>query len=47
MGLRAGELGDAVVFFAAAAYLARAWRTRSKPFQSAQKPALERDSSVM
>ena len=47
MGLRAGELGDAVVFIGAAAYLARAWRTRTKPFQPAQKPALERDSSVM
>jgi prolipoprotein diacylglyceryltransferase len=47
LGLRAGELGDAVVFIGAAAYLAHAWRTRTKPFQSAQKPALERDSSVM
>src|SRR5215470_1942729 len=47
LGLRAGELGDAVVFIAAAAYLARIWRRRTKPFQPAQKPALERDSSVM
>src|SRR5262249_13498998 len=33
LGLRAGELGDAVVFIGAAAYLARAWRMRAKPFQ--------------
>jgi len=47
LGLRAGELGDAVVLIGAAAYLARTWRMRTKPLQSAQKPALERDSSVM
>src|SRR5215468_402164 len=47
LGLRAGELGDAVVLVGAVAYLARTWRMRSKPFQPAQKPALERDSSVM
>jgi len=47
LGLRAGELGDAVVFIGAAAYLARIWRRRTNTFQGAQKPALERDSSVM
>lgn len=47
LGLRAGELGDAAVLVGAAAYLARTRRTRTKPLQPAQKPALESDSSVM
>jgi prolipoprotein diacylglyceryltransferase len=47
LGLRAGELGDAAVLVGATVYLARTRRMRTKPFQSAQKPALERDSPVM
>lgn len=47
LGLRAGELGDAAVLVGAAAYLVRTRRTRIKPLQPAQKPALESDSSVM
>jgi len=47
LGLRAGELGDAVVLIGAAAYLARTRRMRTKPHSAAHKPALERDSSVM
>lgn len=47
LGLRAGELGDAVVLIGAAVYLARTRRMRNRPLQAAQKPALERDSPVM
>jgi hypothetical protein len=47
LGLRAGELGDAVVLVGAAVYLAHTRRMRTKPFQAAQKAALERDSPVM
>jgi prolipoprotein diacylglyceryltransferase len=47
LGLRAGELGDAVVLVGATVYLARTRRMRIKPFQPPQKPALERDSPVM
>ncbi len=47
LGLRAGELGDAAVLVGAAVYLARTRRMRTRPYQAAQKPALERDSSVM
>ena len=47
LGLRAGELGDAVVLVGAAVYLARTRRMRTKPLQAAQKAVLERDSSVM
>jgi len=47
LGLRAGELGDAVVLVGAAVYLARTRRMRNKPIQAAQKAVLERGSSVM
>ena len=47
LGLRAGELGDAVVLIGAAAYLARTRRMRTKHHSAAHKSALERDSSVM
>jgi prolipoprotein diacylglyceryltransferase len=47
LGLRAGELGDAVVLVGAAVYLARTRRMRNKPLQAAQKAVLERGSSVM
>jgi prolipoprotein diacylglyceryltransferase len=47
LGLRAGELGDAALLVGAAVYLARTRRMRIRPFQAAQKPALERDSPVM
>lgn len=47
LGLRAGELGDAAVLVGATVYLARTRRMRTKPLQGAQRPALERDSSVM
>lgn len=49
LGVRAGELGDAVVLVGAAVYVARTRRMRTKPLQAvaAQKPALERDSPVM
>jgi prolipoprotein diacylglyceryltransferase len=47
LGLRAGELGDAVVLIGATIYLARTRRMRNTPFQAAQKTALERDSPVM
>jgi prolipoprotein diacylglyceryltransferase len=46
-GLRAGELGDAVVLVGAAVYLAGTRRTRIKSVQAAHKPALESDSPVM
>uniref|UniRef100_UPI0026337917 prolipoprotein diacylglyceryl transferase family protein n=1 Tax=Trebonia sp. TaxID=2767075 RepID=UPI0026337917 len=47
LGLRAGELGDAMVFIGAAIYFARTRRMRTRPVQPAQKPAVERDSPVM
>ena len=47
LGLRAGELGDAVVLVGAAVYLARTRRMRIKPHSAAHKPALERDTPVM
>jgi prolipoprotein diacylglyceryltransferase len=47
LGLRAGELGDVLVFAGALAYLVRTRRTRTRPLQAAHKPALERDSPVM
>jgi prolipoprotein diacylglyceryltransferase len=47
MGLRAGELGDAIVLVGAVVYLARTRHMRTMPLQNAQKPALESDSSVM
>ena len=47
LGLRAGELGDAVVLVGAVAYLVRTHRTRTRTIQSPHKPALERDSPVM
>jgi prolipoprotein diacylglyceryltransferase len=47
LGLRAGELGDAAVLAGATVYLARTRSMRTKPFQPAQKPALESDSPVM
>jgi prolipoprotein diacylglyceryltransferase len=47
LGLRAGELGDAAVLVGAVAYLVRTRRTRTKSSQTAQKPALERDTPVM
>jgi prolipoprotein diacylglyceryltransferase len=47
LGLRAGELGDAAVLAGAVVYLVRTRPTRIKPFQPAQKPALESDSPVM
>jgi phosphatidylglycerol---prolipoprotein diacylglyceryl transferase len=47
LGLRAGELGDAVVLVGAVAYLVRTHRTRTRTIQSAHKPTLERDYPVM
>jgi prolipoprotein diacylglyceryltransferase len=47
LGLRAGELGDAVVLVGAVAYLVRTHRTRTRTIQSHHKPTLERDSPVM
>jgi prolipoprotein diacylglyceryltransferase len=47
LGLRAGELGDAAVLVGATIYLARTRRMRTRPFQPAQKPALESDLPVM
>ncbi len=47
LGLRAGELGDAVVLVGAIVYLARTRHMRNWPYQPTQKPALERDSPVM
>ena len=47
LGLRAGELGDAVVLIGAIVYLARTRHMRNRPYQPTQKPALERDSPVM
>lgn len=47
LGLRAGELGDAVVLVGAVAYLARTRRKRAGSLQIPHKSALERDSPVM
>jgi prolipoprotein diacylglyceryltransferase len=47
LGLRAGELGDAIVLVGAVVYLIRTRHMRTMPLQNAQKPALERDSTVM
>jgi prolipoprotein diacylglyceryltransferase len=47
LGLRAGELGDAIVLVGAVVYLARTRHMRPMPLQTAQKPALESDSPVM
>jgi prolipoprotein diacylglyceryltransferase len=47
LGLRAGELGDAIVLMGAIVYLVRTRRMRPTPLQGAQKPALESDTSVM
>jgi len=47
LGLRAGELGDVLVFFGALLYLVRSRRTRSRTSQASHKAALERDSPVM
>jgi prolipoprotein diacylglyceryltransferase len=47
LGLRAGELGDAIVLIGAVVYLIRTRHMRTIPLQNAQKPALERDSTVM
>ncbi|HWG01048.1 MAG TPA: prolipoprotein diacylglyceryl transferase family protein [Trebonia sp.] len=47
LGLRAGELGDAVVLAGAVVYLARTRRRRTASGQTSHKSALERDSPVM
>jgi len=47
LGLRAGELGDAVVLIGAVVYLARTRHMRNRTYQPTQKPALESDSPVM
>jgi prolipoprotein diacylglyceryltransferase len=47
LGLRAGELGDAVVLVGAVAYLVRTHRTRIRTIQGPHQPALERDTPVM
>jgi prolipoprotein diacylglyceryltransferase len=47
LGLKGGELGDAIVLVGAATYLARTWRKRTTSYQNAQKSPLERDSPVM
>jgi prolipoprotein diacylglyceryltransferase len=47
LGLRAGELGDVLVFVGAVVYLVRTRRTRTRALQAPHKPALERDSPVM
>jgi prolipoprotein diacylglyceryltransferase len=47
LGLRAGELGDAVVLCGAAAYLVRTRRRRTAPVHTAQTSPLERDASTM
>lgn len=47
LGLRAGELGDAVVLAGAVIYLLRALRKRATSRQVPHRPALERDSPVM
>jgi len=47
LGLRAGELGDAMVLVGGFAYLVRTRRSRTRPLQAAHKTALERDSPVV
>lgn len=47
LGIRAGELGDALVAVASLTYLARTRRKRTHSFQMPGKSALESDSSVM
>jgi hypothetical protein len=47
LGLRAGELGDAMVLVGAVVYLARTRRKRTTSLQIPHKSALERDSPVM
>lgn len=47
LGIRAGELGDAIVLVGSVTYLARTQRKRTHPFQVPQKSTLERDSPVM
>ena len=47
LGIRAGELGDAVVLVGAVIYLARTRRRRDEPFQKVQKSPLERDAPLM
>jgi prolipoprotein diacylglyceryltransferase len=47
LGLRAGELGDVLVFVGALVYLLRTRRTRTRALQVPHKSALERDSQVM
>jgi len=47
LGLRAGELGDVLVFLGALVYLVRTRRTRTRQLQAPHKSALERDSPVM
>jgi phosphatidylglycerol---prolipoprotein diacylglyceryl transferase len=47
LGIRAGELGDAIVLVGSVTYLARTRRRRTPPFQVSTKFPLERDSPVM
>ncbi|HSZ42089.1 MAG TPA: prolipoprotein diacylglyceryl transferase family protein [Trebonia sp.] len=47
LGLRAGELGDAVVLVGAVVYLARTRRRRTSSLQIPHKSAMERDTPVM
>ncbi|MGH3170940.1 MAG: prolipoprotein diacylglyceryl transferase family protein, partial [Trebonia sp.] len=47
LGLRAGELGDAVVLVGAVIYLARTRRRRTTSLQTPHKSAMERDTPVM
>ena len=47
LGIRAGELGDAIVLVGSVTYLARTWRRRSSRFQVSRKLPLERDTPVM
>jgi prolipoprotein diacylglyceryltransferase len=47
LGIRAGELGDAIVLVGSVTYLARTGRRRTPPFQISTKLSLERDSPVM
>jgi prolipoprotein diacylglyceryltransferase len=47
LGIRAGELGDALVLVGSVTYLARTWHKRTPPLQVSAKVPLERDSPVM
>jgi phosphatidylglycerol---prolipoprotein diacylglyceryl transferase len=47
LGIRAGELGDAIVLVGSVTYLARTRPRRRPPFPASQKVPLERDSPVM